>query len=146
MARGINKIFLMGHIGSDPILRTTPTGNTVVILNLYTGETWKDKNTGEHKIISERHRIVFFKKLAEIAHQLLHKGTKIHVLGKLHHNSWTDKHGIQRITSEVIVQELEYLEGAEKAEKNKGGTSAKQEEEELLPLGEEYDSDPDNLL
>ncbi|NLD14500.1 MAG: single-stranded DNA-binding protein [Gammaproteobacteria bacterium] len=102
MARGINRVILIGHIGRDPETRYTPGGNAVCNVALATGESWKDKNTGQLQERTEWHRVVFFGKLAEIAGQYLRKGSKIYVEGRLQTREW-EKDGIKRYTTEVVV-------------------------------------------
>ncbi len=104
MARGVNKVILIGNLGKDPEVRYTPGGDAVANITLATSESWKDKNTGEQKEKTEWHRVVFFGKLAEIVGQYLKKGSKIYVEGKLQTRKWQDKNGQDRYTTEVVVQ------------------------------------------
>lgn len=103
MARGVNKVILIGNLGADPDVRYTPNGNAVSNLNLATDESYKDKNTGQLVPKTEWHKIVIFGKLAEIASQYLHKGSKIYIEGKLQTRKWQNKEGQDVYTTEVVV-------------------------------------------
>ncbi|QCI24048.1 single-stranded DNA-binding protein [Buchnera aphidicola (Macrosiphoniella sanborni)] len=102
-SRGINKVILIGHLGQDPEVRYMPNGNAVVNITLATSENWKDKNTGENKEKTEWHRIVLFGKLAEIAGEYLRKGSQVYIEGSLQTRKWQDQNGIERYTTEIIV-------------------------------------------
>ena len=93
MARGVNKVILIGNLGSDPELRYTPSGSAVANINLATTETWRDKVSGDLQDRTEWHRIVFFNRLAEIVGEYLRKGSKIYVEGSLRTRKWQDKNG-----------------------------------------------------
>jgi len=112
MAKGtINKVILIGNLGSDPEVKTTPQGAQVANFSLATSESWTDKASGEKKEKAEWHRLVLWRRLAEIAGQYLKKGAKIYIEGKLETRSWEDKEGQKRYTTEVIVDKLEMLGG-----------------------------------
>ncbi|MDA8191804.1 MAG: single-stranded DNA-binding protein, partial [Gammaproteobacteria bacterium] len=100
MARGINKVILIGNLGKDPEIRYVPNGGAVANLNIATSESWKDKATGEKQERTEWHRVVFFGKLAEIASEYLKKGAQIYVEGRLQTRKWQDKSGQDRYTTE----------------------------------------------
>ena len=102
MARGINKVILIGNLGGDPDTRYLPSGNAVTNITLATTDSWKDRNTGQQQERTEWHRVVFFGKLAEIAGQYLRKGSKIYVEGRLQTREW-EKDGVKRYTTEVVV-------------------------------------------
>lgn len=102
MARGVNKVILIGNLGGDPETRYMPNGNAVCNITLATSDSWRDKNTGQMQERTEWHRIVFFGKLAEIAGQYLRKGSKIYIEGRLQTREW-EKDGIKRYTTEVVV-------------------------------------------
>lgn len=110
MARGVNKVILIGNLGSDPEVRYTPSGSAVANVNLATSETWRDKQTGELQDRTEWHRIVFFNRLAEIVGEYLRKGSKIYVEGSLRTRKWTDKNGVERHTTEIIANEMHILD------------------------------------
>lgn len=103
MARGVNKVILVGNLGQDPDTRYTPNGNAVVNLNLATDESYKDRQTGQMVPKTEWHRIVMFGKIAEVAAQYLRKGAKIYIEGKLQTRKWTNKEGQDVYTTEVVV-------------------------------------------
>lgn len=115
MARGINKVILIGNLGNDPEVRYMPNGNAVTTLSLATTEAWKDRETGEQQERTEWHRIVFFNRLAEIAGEYLKKGSKIFVEGSLRTRKWQDKTGQDRYTTEIIGSEMQMLD-------SRGGT------------------------
>ncbi|QCI16768.1 single-stranded DNA-binding protein [Buchnera aphidicola (Aphis craccivora)] len=102
-SRGVNKVILIGHLGQDPEVRYMPNGNAVVNMTLATSENWKDKNTGETKEKTEWHRVVLFGKLAEIAGEYLRKGSQVYIEGSLQTRKWQDQNGLERYTTEVIV-------------------------------------------
>ncbi|WP_339807026.1 single-stranded DNA-binding protein [uncultured Marinobacter sp.] len=103
MARGVNKVILIGNLGQDPETRYTPNGNAVVNLSLATDESYKDRQTGQMVPKTEWHRIVMFGKIAEVAGQYLHKGSKVYIEGKLQTRKWTNKEGQDVYTTEVVV-------------------------------------------
>ncbi len=111
MARGINKVILVGNLGKDPEIRYVPNGGAVANLNIATSESWKDKGTGEKQERTEWHRVVFFGKLAEIASEYLKKGAQIYVEGRLQTRKWQDKSGQDRYTTEIVGSELQMLGG-----------------------------------
>jgi single-strand DNA-binding protein len=111
MARGINKVILIGNLGKDPETKSLPSGSAVTNIRLATTEGWKDKQTGEQKEHTEWHNVVFFDRLAEIAGQYLKKGSKVYVEGKLTTRKWTDKEGKERYTTEVRANEMQMLDG-----------------------------------
>ncbi len=111
MARGINKVILVGNLGKDPEIRYVPNGGAVANLNIATSESWKDKATGEKQERTEWHRVVFFGKLAEIANEYLKKGAQIYVEGRLQTRKWQDKSGQDRYTTEIVGSELQMLGG-----------------------------------
>ncbi len=110
MARGVNKVILIGNLGNDPEVRYTPSGSAVANVNLATSETWRDKQSGELKDRTEWHRAVFFNRLAEIVGEYLRKGSKIYVEGTLRTRKWTDKNNIERYTTEIIANEMHILD------------------------------------
>lgn len=126
MARGVNKVILIGNLGNDPEVRYTPSGSAVASVSLATSETWKDKQSGELQDRTEWHRIVFFNRLAEIVGEYLHKGSKIYVEGSLRTRKWQDKNGMDRYTTEIIANEMHMLDSRGSNiphEKHKAGTT-----------------------
>jgi single-strand DNA-binding protein len=113
MARGVNKVILIGNLGQDPEVKYMPSGEAVANVTIATSESWKDKNTGEQKENTEWHRLVFFRRLAEIAGEYLRKGSKIYVEGKLQTRKWQDKNGVDHWTTEIIVGQMQMLDSAQ---------------------------------
>ncbi|HBP1199025.1 TPA: single-stranded DNA-binding protein [Pseudomonas aeruginosa] len=103
MARGVNKVILVGNVGGDPETRYMPNGNAVTNITLATGENWKDKQTGQQQERTEWHRVVFFGRLAEIAGEYLRKGSQVYVEGSLRTRKWQGEDGQDRYTTEVVV-------------------------------------------
>ncbi|MGQ7815914.1 single-stranded DNA-binding protein [Metapseudomonas furukawaii] len=102
MARGVNKVILVGNVGGDPETRYLPNGNAVTNITLATSESWKDKQTGQQQERTEWHRVVFFGRLAEIAGEYLRKGSQVYVEGSLRTREW-EKDGVKRYTTEIVV-------------------------------------------
>ena len=113
MGRGINRVTLIGNLGTDPEVRYTPQGVAIANLTVATGETWTDKNTNEKKEHTEWHRVVIYQRLAEVAGEYLRKGSKVYIEGKLKTRKWTDQQGIDRWMTEIICSELQMLDGRE---------------------------------
>ena len=111
MARGINKVILVGNLGADPETRAMPSGSSVTNIRIATTESWKDKNTGDQQERTEWHSIAFFGRLAEIAGEYLNKGSQVYDEGKLRTRKWQDREGNDRWTTEVVANELQMLGG-----------------------------------
>lgn len=112
MARGVNKVILIGNLGKDPEVRYMPSGSAVANVTLATSEQWKDKQSGERQERTEWHNVVFFNRLAEIAGEYLKKGSKVYVEGSLRTRKWQDKNtGQDRYTTEVVASEMQMLDG-----------------------------------
>ena len=111
MARGINKVILVGNLGADPDTRYTASGSAVCNVRIATSETWKDKQSGENQERTEWHQVVFFGRLAEIAAEYLRKGSQIYVEGSLRTRKWQAKDGQDRYTTEIIGNEMQMLGG-----------------------------------
>ena len=111
MARGVNKVILVGNLGQKPEMRYTQTNTAVATLSIATSESWKDKDSGEQREKTEWHRVVFFGKLAEIAEQYLDKGSQLYIEGKLQTRKWQDKDGNDRYTTEILGNEMNMLGG-----------------------------------
>ncbi|GMR20248.1 MAG: single-stranded DNA-binding protein [Gammaproteobacteria bacterium] len=109
MARGVNKVILVGNLGRDPEIRYAASGSAIANVNIATSETWKDKNTGEKQEKTEWHRVVFFGRLAEIVGEYLKKGSQIYVEGRLQTRKWQDKEGQDRYTTEIVANEMQML-------------------------------------
>ncbi len=110
MARGINKVIIIGNLGNDPEVRFMPSGGAVANLSVATSESWKDKQTGEQHDRTEWHRIVLYNRLAEISGEYLRKGSKIYIEGSLRTRKWQDKSGQERYTTEIIANEMQMLD------------------------------------
>ena len=121
MARGINKVILVGNIGGDPETRYMPNGGAVTNITLATSDSWKDKNTGQMNERTEWHRIVFFNRLAEIAGEYLRKGSKVYVEGALRTRKWQGQDGQDRYTTEIVASEMQMLDGRNGGGDNMGG-------------------------
>ena len=111
MARGVNKVILVGNLGQDPQTRAMPSGKTVVNLRIATTDQWRDKQTGENKENTEWHTVVMFDRLAEIAAEYLRKGSQIYIEGKLRTRKWQDKEGNDRYSTEIVANEMQMLGG-----------------------------------
>jgi single-strand DNA-binding protein len=111
MARGVNKVILVGYLGKDPEVRYMPSGTAVTNVTIATSEQWKDKQTGEQKERTEWHNIVFFNRLAEIAGEYLKKGSQVYVEGRLQTEKWQDKQGNDRYTTKIYANEMQMLGG-----------------------------------
>lgn len=105
----VNKVILVGNLGADPETRYTASGDAVCNIRLATTESWKDKNSGEKREITEWHRVVFYRKLAEIAGQYLKKGSQVYLEGRIKTRKWQDKDGQDRYTTEIEATEMQML-------------------------------------
>lgn len=110
MSKGINRVILIGTLGTDPEVRYMPSGGAVTNITLATSETWKDKTSGQMQERTEWHRVVFFNRLAEIAGEYLQKGSKIYAEGSLRTRKWQDNNGNDRYTTEIVGSELQMLD------------------------------------
>jgi single-strand DNA-binding protein len=111
MARGINKVILVGNLGADPETRYMPSGSAVTNLSVATSEQWKDKQSGEQKERTEWHKVAMFNRLAEVAAEYLRKGSQVYIEGKLRTRKWQDRDGNDRWTTEIIADEMQMLGG-----------------------------------
>lgn len=111
MARGVNKVIIVGNLGGDPETRYMPSGSAVTNLTVATNENWKDKQTGEQKERTEWHKVAAFGKLAEIMAEYLRKGSQVYIEGKLRTRKWQDKDGKDRWTTEIVADEMQMLGG-----------------------------------
>jgi len=128
MGRGINKAIIIGRCGQDPEVNQMASGGSVTNITIATSESWKDKVSGEQKEKTEWHRVVFYRKLAEIAGQYLKKGSKVYIEGKLSTRKWQDKNGQDRYTTEIIANEMQMLD-------SKGDNSAPAPQADSSPAG-----------
>src|SRR3954470_5983536 len=111
MARGINKVILVGNLGADPETRAMPSGTTVANLRIATSESWRDKQSGEQQERTEWHRVVLFGRLGEIAAEYLKKGSQVYIEGSLRTRKWQDKQGQERYSTEIVGNEMQMLGG-----------------------------------
>ncbi len=111
MARGVNKVILIGNLGADPETRAMPSGTTVANLRVATSESWRDKQTGEQQERTEWHRVALFGRLAEVAGEYLRKGSQVYIEGSLRTRKWQDKEGKDRYSTEIIGNDLQMLGG-----------------------------------
>jgi single-strand DNA-binding protein len=130
MARGINKVIIVGNLGQDPETRTTPGGSTVTNIRVATSESWKDKQTGEMKENTEWHTVVMWNRLGEIAGEYLKKGSQVYIEGSLRTRKWQDKQGNDRYTTEIVASEMQMLGG-----RGGGGGGATQETRDSRDTG-----------
>jgi len=136
MARGINKVILIGNCGQDPETRYMPSGGAVTNLTLATSESWKDKQTGQQQERTEWHRVVFFNRLGEIAGEYLRKGSKVYIEGSLRTRQW-EKDGVKRYTTEIVANEMQMLDSRD------GGASASRAPmQESAPTSQPQGSQP----
>lgn len=158
MARGVNKVILIGNIGKDPETRFSAGGGAITNITLATSESWKDKQTGENQERTEWHRVVFFGRLGEIAGEYLKKGSKVYVEGSLRTRKWQDQSGQDKYTTEIVANEMQMLDGrgaaggsdfpAERTQGASGGASigggrpAPRAQEQAPPAGfDQFDDD-----
>lgn len=111
MARGVNKVIIVGNLGNDPDTKYMPSGSAVTNLSVATNESWKDKQTGEQKDRTEWHRVAMFGRLAEIAAEYLRKGSQVYIEGKLRTRKWQDQQGNDKYSTEIIADEMQMLGG-----------------------------------
>ncbi|WP_406665818.1 single-stranded DNA-binding protein [Gallaecimonas sp. GXIMD1310] len=120
-SRGINKVIIVGNLGQDPEVRYMPNGNAVANFTVATSETWKDKQTGEQKEQTEWHRIVMYRRLAEIAGEYLRKGAKVYLEGRLQTRKWQGQDGQDRYTTEIVVNDMQMLDSRSGGGQQGGG-------------------------
>lgn len=128
MARGINKVILIGNIGGDPEVRYMPNGNAVTTLSVATSESWKDKETGNKQERTEWHRVVCFNRLGEIAGEYVRKGSKLYIEGSLRTRKWQDPQGQDRYTTEIVASDIQMLDGKGQSSSYNEGQSMPQQE------------------
>ena len=127
MARGINKVILIGNLGKDPETRYLPSGAAVTNITIATSESWKDQSSGEKQERTEWHNVVFFGKVAEIAGEYLRKGSQVYVEGSLRTRKWQDKNGMDRYTTEIVARDMQMLGGRSGAGAGPGPVEPSQE-------------------
>jgi single-strand DNA-binding protein len=135
MARGINKVIIIGNIGQDPEVKYMPSGGAVTNVSIATSETWKDKATGQPQERTEWHRVVFFNRLGEIAGEYLKKGSKVYIEGSLRTRKWQAQDGTDRYTTEIVANEMQMLDGRGD---NQGAGNYNQDQQYGAPQGGGY--------
>lgn len=150
MARGINKVILVGNVGGDPEVRYLPNGNAVANLTLATSDSWKDKATGQMQERTEWHRVSFFGKIAEIVGQYVKKGSKLYIEGRLQTREW-EKDGVKRYTTEIVVDmggTMQMLDGRQDGGGSAGGGGQSQQNNAQLsrpPTDQQSASKPEQM-
>jgi single-strand DNA-binding protein len=144
MARGVNKVILVGNLGADPETRSMPSGMTVTNIRIATSESWKDKASGAQQERTEWHSIALFGRLGEIAAEYLRKGSQVFVEGKLRTRKWQDKQGNDRFTTEIIADNMQMLGGRGGGAGGAGGTGGGERGAAAggAPPREDYDQSP----
>jgi single-strand DNA-binding protein len=127
MARGINKVILVGNLGADPETRYTPSGTAITTIRVATSESWKDKQTGEQQERTEWHRVKFFSRLAEIAGEYLKKGSQVYIEGRLRTEEY-EKDGIKRWSTDIVADEMQMLGSRSGAGGGEGGGGGERRE------------------
>jgi single-strand DNA-binding protein len=152
-SRGVNKVILVGNLGQDPEVRYLPNGGAVTNITLATSESWRDKQTGENKEVTEWHRVVLFGKLAEVAGEYLRKGSQVYIEGQLRTRKWQDQGGQERYTTEVTVNvggTMQMLGGKQEGgqgnrpQQNQQQRPQQQAGQSIPPANNEPPMDPDN--
>lgn len=141
MARGINKVILIGNLGNDPDQKSLPSGNAVTNITVATSESWKDKETGQPQERTEWHRVVFFNRLAEIAGQYLQKGSKVYIEGSLRTRKWQDQSGADRYTTEIVASEMQMLDSKGQQQAPQQQQQQQSAQQQQAPAGN-YDDIP----
>jgi single-strand DNA-binding protein len=140
MARGVNKVIIVGNLGQDPDTRYMPSGAAVTNLRIATSESWKDKQTGEQNERTEWHSVAMFGRLAEIAAEYLRKGSQVYIEGRLRTRKWQDKQGNDRYTTEIVADEMQMLGSRSGGGAPMGDSSGPSRESAPAP-NEEFDDD-----
>ncbi len=145
MARGVNKVTLIGNLGNDPELRSTQSGSAVANITLATSESWRDKETQETKERVEWHRVIFFGRLAEVVNEYLRKGSQVYVEGRIQTRKWQDKDGNDRYTTEIVANEMQMLgsrsANSDSAPANQQPSSISQPATQSAVINEPFDDD-----
>ena len=137
MSRGVNKVIIVGTLGKDPEVKYMPSGGAITNITIATNDSYKDKNTGEKKEVTEWHRVVFFNKLAEIAGEYLRKGQQVYIEGSLRTRKWQGQDGQDRYTTEIIANDMQMLGGKSPS----GGERQQPAKPQSKPSFEDFDDD-----
>ena len=135
---GINKVIIIGNLGNDPEIKYAASGDAIANITVATSETWNDKNSGEKKEKTEWHRVVAYRRLAEIIGEYLAKGSKVYIDGKLQTRKWQDKDGNDRWTTEIVAGQMQMLDSKKQDKPDSGGF---RKQEEQAPRQNEFDDD-----
>ncbi|MCC5812489.1 MAG: single-stranded DNA-binding protein [Ectothiorhodospiraceae bacterium] len=147
MARGINKVILIGNLGKDPEVRYMPSGGAVTNCTVATSDTWRDKQSNEMQERTEWHRVVFFNRLAEIAGEYLRKGSKVYIEGRLQTRKWQNKEGQDVYTTEIVANEMQMLDGrgegggAPSGGQGQSRPQSSQQPRQPEPMDQDFDDD-----
>jgi single-strand DNA-binding protein len=145
MARGVNKVILIGNVGNDPEMRYTANGGAVCNLSVATTDSWRDKQSGESQERTEWHRVVMFGKLGEIAGEYLRKGSKVYIEGRLQTRKWQDKSGQDRYTTEIVANDMQMLDskggGSASFDSAPASKPAAQQQPAAAPPADDFDDD-----
>jgi len=135
VARGVNKVILVGNVGQDPEMKYMPSGNAVTNISIATSERWKDKQTGQQQERTEWHRVVFFNRLGEIAGEYLKKGSKVYVEGSLRTRKWQDSEGKDQYSTEIVASEMQMLDSKqiEQAQAGRSAAQPQQAQQQRVP-------------
>lgn len=133
MARGVNKVILIGNVGQDPEVKYMPSGGAVTNISVATSESWKDKNTGQMQERTEWHRVVMFNRLGEIAGEFLRKGSKVYIEGSLRTRKWQGQDGSDRYTTEIVADQMQMLDGRGEGTGNQAGGYSQQDNYNQAP-------------
>ncbi|MGJ8524294.1 Single-stranded DNA-binding protein [Halomonadaceae bacterium LMG 33818] len=144
MARGVNKVILIGNVGQDPEVRFLPSGNPVVNVRLATSESWTDKQSGQRNERTEWHSVVLFTKLAEIAQQYVKKGSRLYVEGKLQTRKWQAQDGSDRYATEVVASDMQMLDSKPQGQQSNQQTGYQQhnQQSQQNQAGQQYQQPP----
>jgi single-strand DNA-binding protein len=140
MARGVNKVILVGNLGADPETRSMPSGMTVTNIRIATSESWKDKTTGAQQERTEWHRVALFGRLGEVAAEYLRKGSQVFIEGKIRTQKWQDKQGNDRFTTEIVADNMQMLGG--RGGGGMGGGGSERSGSAAPPPRDDYDQSP----
>ena len=142
---GINKVIIVGHLGNDPEMRTMPNGDAVANISVATSESWNDRNTGERREVTEWHRIVFYRRQAEICGEYLRKGSQVYVEGRLKTRKWQDNNGQDRYTTEIQGDVLQMLGSRQDEPKSQSKSQPKPKKPDPLSAAAEQDGFNDDI-
>jgi len=137
MAKGVNKVILVGNVGGDPETKYMPSGGAVTNLSIATSESWKDKQTGQPQERTEWHRVVFFNRLAEIASEYVRKGSKVYVEGSLRTRQW-EQDGVKRYSTEIVASEMQMLDSREGGQQQQAPQQRQQQQAPMAKVPQQY--------